>query len=517
MSYRILALVEGGGMSKRQYSTHFKKYWECEGVHLACVLMRKKVKAHMRWISAFKSVYSIDRATIEKFPFIIASHIPNKVWVYPNLPLPPELLGQEAELKASTFTTEGGIAEAVVKEMKADQKEEKKAIKWRKGGAKKFLLRRDLMSIAKVLARYTNDGLADHRIKEKAQNIEMEMRPIEIMWAETPEEIEKMYETAGTHSCMKRSSNDASSWNEFSLEDGGWHPVHFYGHIPEIKGAYLCRGDIVLARTFVYKENDEWTWYGSMYGDEAHRTKLISMLGDKGISIRTSDDSITPNRRVTTIKGVWSDCFQDYILPQPYTDNLLMPVYVAFQPKGRWFHVSWVQSKLRDLGLNPSRRDFRNTEGYIRAKSVYSSGGCDYCGEVTDVGDLLHTPGGYRFCCTNHARNFGYVKAYDSRGGSVWKKREDCHDDAMDHERFYTTTHAAEQNGAKKYMEYLGQPIATMKYTFYRGTTIVYEGEEYSLGQNLYDSLRRSSVTGWELQDHILRPVEIIRADEVDW
>ena len=358
--------------------------------------------------------------------------------------------------------------------------------------------------------------LEAHRIKEVAQNIEMELAPVEIIWAETPEEIEKMYEAEGTHSCMKKASSDAGSWNEATFEEGGiWHPVHFYGYIPEIKGAYFCRGSKVLARTFVYKQDGEWKRYGYVYGDEAHKLKLISLLKDRGVRACPSDDDIIPNRGVTKIKGVWSDTFQDYILPQPYTDNLTMPVFVAFQPKGRWFHVSWVRSRLSDLGLNPSRRDFRNTDGYIRAKSVYSSGGCDYCGENTDR--LLHTPGGYRFCRTNHARSFGYVQAYNSHGASVWRRRQDCHDDPLDHERFYTTTHAAEQNGAKKYMEYLGQPIAAMKYTFYQGTTVTYEGAEYSLEQNLYDSLRRNSVTGWELQDSILLPVEIIRADEVDW
>ena len=113
---RILALVEAGGMTKRQYSFNFKRYWECEGVHLACVLLREKTKAHLKWLNAFREVYTSRRAIIEKLPFICASHISNKVWVYPNLPLPPELLGHGEELEASTFTTEGGIAEAVVEE-----------------------------------------------------------------------------------------------------------------------------------------------------------------------------------------------------------------------------------------------------------------------------------------------------------------------------------------------------------------------------------------------------------------
>ena len=135
----------------------------------------------------------------------------------------------------------------------------------------KRLGKRQELSMSRALARAV---LWDGKPIENAQvveNIAQKMldiyKPADFYFADTVDEIRAMYRRESDetpHSCM-------DSRHRFNLE-GDVRPVDFYAHCPNSRGAYIAKGNIVLARTILWRGQDDKWCYSRIYaGRAAHR------------------------------------------------------------------------------------------------------------------------------------------------------------------------------------------------------------------------------------------------------
>ena len=263
--------------------------------------------------------------------------------------------------------------------------------------------------------------------------------PTEFHFADTVEDIRYMYTVDSREtptSCM-------DSKHSFGLkyEDGSEaRPVDFYAHCPITRGAYLKRGNTVLARTICWLDTltDRW-FFGRVYGNRsAYQTSLINKLKAE-INPETnygytqlSDDrdwfpgrgnydyAPYPNRAVDTFTMPYArtddDCEVALI---PYLDQL--PFNSIKVDSGRvWtYHIN--HSNNHEKGEYPI--DVRATCGYY-----YPDGGSSddyvYCAECDAEHwheDAIEISGEY-FCDSYCAVDYGlclFVQSDNSR----WRRR----------------------------------------------------------------------------------------------
>lgn len=151
-------------------------------------------------------------------------------------------------------------------------------------GIKRLGIRKE-MSLTRAIARcfVTRDGLPlkDAQVIDNLAQRMLELNmPSEFHIAETVEDMRKMYvrESSETpHSCM-------DSRHNFRLPDDV-RPIDLYGHCPNAKGAYIARGNTVLARTVCwYDVNDESWFYTRIYSTRsANAEELQKRCEEAGI------------------------------------------------------------------------------------------------------------------------------------------------------------------------------------------------------------------------------------------
>ena len=181
----------------------------------------------------------------------------------------------------------------------------------------KRLGKRQELSMSRALARAV---LWDGKPIENAQvieNIAQKMldiyKPADFYFADTVDEMRAMYRRESDetpHSCM-------DSRHRFNLE-GDVRPVDFYAYCPNSRGAYIAKGNIVLARTILWRGQDDKWCYSRIYaGRAAHRETLITHLEEAGVA-----DIETAHCRVNCSFSIPLGYFNgDKAMPVPYIDS----------------------------------------------------------------------------------------------------------------------------------------------------------------------------------------------------
>jgi hypothetical protein len=306
-------------------------------------------------------------------------------------------------------------------QLKADLADERRAQAWATTNrAWRRLKRYEEMTIARAVSRFSNAkelGIGDHLVRNMSQFIEDMRRPLEITYADKPEDFLTMY-GSGPGSCMFVNQNgdpDHNSKNWRTLLINNHCPTSFFAYHPHTRGAFITRGNRVVARCIVYETRKGWC-YGRVYptGD-TWSAKLVKMLEEAGMTELSKGFA---RECSFTIPGLKHDTREEWHAPMPYFDNLVGSFDIRFDQKTKEFYITHYE---RSSDGNYSNTD--STTGYISSRH-YASLACDHCGHSFHPDNAIHSSTDDRiFCSEDHARAAGLVQAYRNDGSSIWTVR----------------------------------------------------------------------------------------------
>ena len=243
----------------------------------------------------------------------------------------------------------------------------------------KRLGKRQELSMSRALARAV---LWDGKPIENAQtveNIAQKMldihKPADFYFADTVDEIRAMYRRESDetpHSCM-------DSRHRFNLE-GDVRPVDFYAHCPNSRGAYIAKGNIVLARTILWRGQDDKWCYSRIYaGRAAHRETLIEHLENAGV-----EDIETAHCRVNCSFSIPLGYFNgDKAMPVPYIDSRPFSTVQVKVLDDTHFLVS-MGGKRKDSKDGWQFPSLQSTTGAFFPTEYH---GCENCGSEINMDD----------------------------------------------------------------------------------------------------------------------------------
>ena len=306
-------------------------------------------------------------------------------------------------------------------QLKADLADERRAQAWATTNrAWRRLKRYEEMTIARAVSRFSNAkelGIGDHLVRNMSQFIEDMRRPLEITYADKPEDFLIMY-GSGPTSCMYVHQNgdpdrNLDRWGTLLINKHC--PTSFFAYHPHTRGAFITRGNRVVARCIVYETMKGWC-YGRVYptGD-MWSAKLVKMLEEAGM---TELSRSFARECSFTIPGLKHATLEEWHAPMPYFDNLVGSFGIEFDQKTKEFHITQHE---RSGDGNYSQVD--STTGYISSRH-YASLACDHCGHSFHPDNAIHSnTDGRVFCSEDHALAAGLVQAYRNDGSSIWTVR----------------------------------------------------------------------------------------------
>lgn len=303
------------------------------------------------------------------------------------------------------------------------------------------LTARNEITLPAYITRYTTakaDKMTDAQIRDWAESVNDLFRPVELTFADTPEDFIDMYGNRdGPSSCM--TMHEPRPW-QFMLDEWGVHPTSFYGYHPHTRGAYLKKGKKIVARCICY-ETAPGVWKaGRMYyTNPAIAAKFMEGLRqhkinpDEGSGLAYTRDFEFEIPVFNTKSGAG--------IPVPYVDN--MPIGVDFKLVG--------DKVICTSNKRGSNEQLRTGAGYIPLAKLQGYK-CSYCGKsIKGKGVLASDETNAVFCNEEHAVLGGYVMANDAAGRfKCVKKISAASVNDMDRggTRYFTTMDAAYRHGA---------------------------------------------------------------------
>ena len=190
-------------------------------------------------------------------------------------------------------------------------------------------------------------------------------------------------------------------------------PVDWYHFCPIVKGYYLHRGAVVLARAMAY-EYEGRKFFGRVYGaSQANRGKLVDKLKQDGYTSHDSKFPLSknlifhiPNYKVREVQGI----------PVPYFDWTPFTKLFVKQTRNGW-----------DVCLRGSDdklpKDFTpismtSTSGVYSVEEEYNDANCTYychhCEEALDIdNEDYECPDGEYFCSSSCRTAAGIWRTYN--------------------------------------------------------------------------------------------------------
>lgn len=493
---QVLSMQKAGTIPKDTWKKEYQKKWDIPAAHLASVLFRAKGKGYARAIRALSSAFS-DKI-VGQLPFVVATKDPTVLLVYPEIPMHEMAVHSPGLVATATIFTTPEILDPLLAVVKADNKHAKKCMRWEtQERSKKTLLKHHKMGVSKLITRFTDaeKQLTPSGIRDKATKVEEELAPVCLHIAETPEEVADMYE-GGPQSCMVTSSSEATCWREPYLEGkiGCVHPTWFYGHSPEISGAYIKRKGKIVARAMVYQlKGAKEKTYGSIYSATGeHNRKLKDLLEENGYKQESGGVRLTVSFRIPV---EFSEYERDYLCPIPYVDNLLSTgIHVSFDSSKEEFVIDV-------SGTGSCNVSFGSTRGFAPAKEVTHTLSCSCCGnKLRGQSMKVHGEPRLIFCGVTCAVRMGFVQAAQKDGTQVLKHRgEVIH--ALPN-RYYTTKASALYHGCLPVIHYLGERL-TNSTPYAAGTNyrkVRYEGKPVFVPKSMHAALHNGFTFGmWKV------------------
>jgi hypothetical protein len=397
------------------------KYKNNPVVQTVCSIISINAAEHTKLLDMWQEIRRISLHENEIWPLIIPCPTNSAALrVFPNI-----MLNAHRNLENISTSTCVTTLAAFLAEYEADIADDKKKQKWEPIERAAKLLNDYLdMPTARALSRYVfaNSKIKDDIIRDFADAIDNFRKPLELTFAETPEDFVTMY-GSGPQSCMAYSAGDRSSWL-FLEEKYKQCPASWYAYYPYTKGVYAVKAGKVIARAICFADprkgpvDPQTKWqYGRVYPTtlEIDR-KFRETLHQNGITELSSVHIPLPSFEFT-IPGVLKDG-NVYAAPWPYFDNINRGAEywnVAFDKDTHEFKIQFGPSKY--LSVN-------NRSGHI-ISSDYSTLECSSCGNIINMKKVTVIPveaGEHAFCSDNCAASYGYHRVIQGNQSTVYKK-----------------------------------------------------------------------------------------------
>lgn len=328
------------------------------------------------------------------------------------------------------------------------------------------------MPTARALTRYFNmeKHMSDDKIRNLAEKIDTARKPMEIIYADRPEDFVIMY-GSGTHSCM---STDAFKGSAYSFFGDNMTPTSFYAYLPWTRGAYIMKNGKILARVILYAlpekvEGDykEMGWpnfnksigklweHGYIYGanEQATRefTKVlrsngIRPLGDKNGG-KGGGQYACPDDKPFLVPGIKYG--REYAMPFPYFDNMNYygkGFYASFDSKTNNFEITYLTKNNRGAINIQERKGFLQSSDYVARM-------CEHCNTtkaakwVTTIINE-HSPVSHLFCSNTCAQAVGFSVVYNGIGELLVKVKDlSIYTKSYDGQFLFTNQEAAKRQG----------------------------------------------------------------------
>lgn len=233
------------------------------------------------------------------------------------------------------------------------------------------------------------DNYKDDVIRDLAVKIDTMRKPMELLFADKPEDFVVMYGQKGVHSCMAHKD----SWN--FMKDAGHTATSFYAYFPYTRGAYLMKNGSVIARVILYADKDadisdcgypnfnkstiEKWYYGCPYtANPEANNELMKALKSRGYKSLANavgargNHFVPPNTMEFVMPGIKHG--NHYSIPFPYFDNMDYHgsgFCAAYNNKTHEFVITYTD---KDGNIpNHHQTGYLSSADYITKK-------CDHCG-----------------------------------------------------------------------------------------------------------------------------------------
>lgn len=391
---------------------------------------------------------------------------PSKIRVFLNMEI--NTTDNNIMVQANPYTQPEPLHSLITK-INEDMKDDRRSIGWNslaraRGRLKKF----EDMDTERALTRYTNAvkvGHSDKMIATISANLVMSRKPVEIIFANTPEEISKMY-SSGPSSCMTaKGAERPRGW--MKLVENKSHPCAFFAYHPYIRGAYIAnaRGE-TRSRVFLYTCENGKEYYGRIYGSGGNDvTVMQNALQERGIHVlpRTKsganlrDNSGHYWRDVEfNIPGL--NIGAEYVMPFPYMDNFRGHPKITFDAKTKEFNIKCISEEAYSK-IGGGWRYFPGYDamqtGFI-ASSQLEGHHCAHCGGKVDTARgfavYMEKETGYRYCTVQHAQSQGKILAKSSDGHDYLVNAGAAYRDNLEG-TYYTNLQALKELGGMQFVQ----------------------------------------------------------------
>lgn len=413
-------------------------------------------------------------------PIIIASKVPGKVYVFPNLIL--DTLNLSDLRNICWIICFNGLK--TFNKTRCDRPNSWKPFSraWRK------IKRYEEISITRALTRYTNIKryLRDDQINALADSYIELTRPLKLIYAEKPKDYVTMFSGNGVNTCMTLTPCKSKEWYEILKH--GHHPMSLFAYHPDIKGVYCIKNKQVVARTCIYQTHPGAWQYGRLFTiNSFYNSKFVNMLTSVGYT--QLDNRFSKNIKIK-IPGLYSECMKEHLLPVPYMDNVSSDIYGDFDFKTKEFILTFkCSAAIANISTG-------STGGFIRASCI-NAGRCFSCNGICSSSRHHVSWDGQRmFCSKRCARESGYVYAYTSEGVEQLRLLDTCYPDYFKRDRIYTNKNSCKRDGGlvviHNYTTKSGKisSIKTKPKEFSSGGYhVVYQGTLHTMRKELYNEL----------------------------
>ena len=347
------------------------------------------------------------------------------------------------------------------------------------------------ISLVRALVRYTNikTQLNHSQIDALAASYIELTKPLELIYAEKPEDYIKMFCNGGVNTCMTTTSEKAKSWSEILKHKH--HPMSLFAYHPDVKGVYCIKDTQIVARTLLYQTKPGIWQYGCLKTiNSFYNTKFVKLLKDTG---HTQLDQRFSKKVTIKVPGLYSAQCKEYLLPVPYMDNVSEYLCGQFNYEEKQFTLTFNCPKA-DINIST-----HSTGGFVKVTQLNKTR-CPICNKLCKE---IHTPweGRETFCSSNCARDGGYVYATTAQGESQLRLSRTCYFDFFDSSHAFTNRNSCMRHGGmpvihevtlqnNKIVSIVTEP----KELSIVGVRVRYQDRQYHILPNQYDVLVGNSL-----------------------
>lgn len=457
-------MTKESGLDQETYDKLYNKYFKYAEHPLIAPIcdivagLGEDIKTFKELMSNTLSKDQLNAVKGTTHPLVVLSPKIDHFLVYPNLLTDNQ--GAISDLNILDVSSIKTLVDQYEKEIHIDGAKEKWASVDR---VKKRLLETLEVPTARALARYLNlDDGTGTQARDLATKIDTARKPMELLFADTPEDFLVMYGPNGPPSCMSHTGQAAWAF----MEKVGMTATSFYAYFPYTRGAYLMKNGKVFARVVLYTNADQDTtdmgyptfnkakakiWhYGYPYSSTGDHTELKKALASHGIKPMANSPKgnhfvppegysfeipgINMNLKANGANGV------DYGCPFPFFDNMDYRgtgFCAEFDPTTKMFKITYKAGQ----GSVPAN----NRNGYLHSMD-YVQKRCEHCGSTTST-KWITTHDGHLYDTRACAEANNYTQIYNGAGEN-WIKKEHIDNSYVptDDGKLFTNIKAAEQH-----------------------------------------------------------------------